>query len=186
MSWKTAAQGRRINGSIFLIFGPGMINDNTGRPRFDPEILDLIPHRSPMLLINYLESLSASNSSAMVLIDEHATFYEPGIGVPSWIGLEYMGQTAALIAGYQQRAGMLKPNLGFLLGCRHYSVQQDYFEPATVLLVSCVQAAQVGESLVTFDCTIHDNSNKRKLAEAGLSVFRKPNTQTLSDRDING
>lgn len=141
--------------------------------RFDREILELIPHRPPMLLINRLETVSGDSSSAVVLIDEESPFFQSGSGVPAWIGLEYMGQTAALIAGYQLREGLIKPHLGFLLGCRHYHAHQDYFRPATSLLVNCTQGASVGESLATFNCTIQETGTKQELARASLSVFRK-------------
>ena len=154
---------------------------STADPRFDPEIFELIPHRPPMLLINTIEAVSAQASRAIVQIDEHATFFQKDAGVPSWIGLEYMGQTAALIAGYQLREGLTEPHLGFLMGCRNYQVWQEYFKPATKLLVSCTQAAIVGKSLATFNCTIQDDSSKQEIAHASLSVFRKSNTQ-LQDR----
>ncbi|NND00086.1 MAG: 3-hydroxylacyl-ACP dehydratase [Gammaproteobacteria bacterium] len=156
-----------------------MTNNEQLNQRFDPQILELIPHRPPMLLINALESVSADASSADVLIDRHAPFFQPGLGVPSWVGLEYMGQTAALIAGYQLREGLVKPNLGFLLGCRFYHAYQEYFDPSTRLSVSCNQAALVGESLATFNCTISKGSSDQILAEASLSVFRKPQAEPL-------
>lgn len=139
----------------------------------EQDIFDLIPHRPPMLLINKIQSLNENGSQSIVVIDVGTTFVEAS-GVPSWIGLEYMGQTAALIAGYQLRAGLTKPHLGFLLGCRNYSVEQAYFSVGSELLVSCVEAALVGDSLATFDCTIEDNQTRQELAKASLSVFRKP------------
>ena len=141
--------------------------------RFDEEITDLIPHRPPMLLINRLESVDSATSSAIVLIDEKTPFFEKTHGVPSWIGLEYMGQTAALIAGYQAQIGKLKDHLGYLIGARQYRVKQSYFMPNLPLLIRCQQAALVGESLVKFDCTITDISNNKEIANATLSVFRQ-------------
>lgn len=141
--------------------------------QIDPEIIELIPHRAPMLLINKVISLSAKSSSAIVSIDKHASFFQSE-GVPSWIGLEYMGQTAALIAGFQLREGLVQPHLGFLLGTRQYLANTDYFLKDQELLITCKEAALVGDSLATFTCTIEDNSNQQNLATASLSVFRKP------------
>ena len=87
--------------------------DNNAGLRFDSEILELIPHRPPMLLINHIGKIAINESVAFVLIDEQTPFYEPELGVPAWIGLEYMGQTAALIAGFQQKKGMIPEHLGF-------------------------------------------------------------------------
>lgn len=142
--------------------------------RFDPEVLALIPHRPPMLLINQVVSVSSVESKALVIMDEQTPFYQSNVGVPTWIGLEYMGQTAALIAGFQQRERITKPHLGFLMGSRKYQTDVDYFELGENLIISCQEAALVGESLATFNCTISTRKSERTLAKAVLSVFRKP------------
>jgi predicted hotdog family 3-hydroxylacyl-ACP dehydratase len=143
----------------------------------DAEILKLIPHRPPMLLIERLLSVAERSSSASLVINSEAHFYQPGLGVPAWVGLEYMGQTAALIAGYQQRQGLAEPHLGFLLGCRSYSTTVGFFNPDQKLIVFAEQAALVGESLATFNCTISDAATSDELAHALLSVFRQPLNQ---------
>ena len=150
-----------------------MIESKHDLSRFDSEIFELIPHRPPMLLINRIQSLSEDASGAIVTIDSLAPFYQEN-GIPSWIGLEYMGQTAALIAGYQLQQGLVSPHLGLLLGTRRYRSEVEYFRAPSELLVSCKQAALVGESLANFDCTIQDKATMQALAKASLSVFRKP------------
>jgi len=142
--------------------------------RFDDEIFTLIPHRPPMLLINQLISLDANRSEARVLIDSETPFYFAGQGVPAWIGVEYMGQTSALIAGYQEREGLCEPHLGFLMGARKFQSSVDFFAPDESLLVACKEAALVGESLATFSCTIRQERSNKVLVTANLSVFRRP------------
>ena len=142
--------------------------------RFDKEILALIPHRPPMLLINQLLDLNASSAQARVLIDSDAPFFVDGLGVPAWIGLEYMGQTSALIAGYQEREGLCEKHLGFLMGARKYTSSVAYFSPQQALNVVCEEAALVGESLAIFRCTILLEKSNQVLATANLSVFRRP------------
>ncbi|QJR80941.1 3-hydroxylacyl-ACP dehydratase [Alteromonas pelagimontana] len=149
--------------------------------RYDNRLYDLIPHRPPMLLINKIIEVNASSSSSLVTVDVESPFYE-GKGVPAWIGLEYMGQTAALIAGYQRQQGLVGAHLGFLLGTRSYNAECDYF-PDGILKVSCVEKALVGNELATFDCIIENYAenakDNRRLATASLSVFRRP----ISSRD---
>ena len=94
---------------------------------FDAKILEYIPHRPPMLLINRMIEVGEKFSKALVFIDSEASFYEQGLGVPNWIAIEYMGQTAALIAGYQLENNLREPSLGFLLGTRSYKAYSDYF-----------------------------------------------------------
>lgn len=141
--------------------------------QFDDEILMLIPHRPPMLLINELVHVDANTAKAIVHIDSQTSFYQPGKGVPSWVGLEYMGQTAALIAGKQMQAGELQPHLGILLGSRKFSAEQAFFKQRS-LLVESTETASVGDSLITFHCTIRDSHSNQLLAEANLSVLRNP------------
>ncbi len=149
-----------------------MSEQNTSR--FDAEILALIPHREPMLLINQLRHVSANASSALVVIDHHAPFFQIDKGVPTWVGLEYMGQTSALIAGHQRREGLIDAHLGFLMGARKYHADVPYFSAGDNLLVQCQEAALVGDSLATFNCTISGELSGRELATAMLSVFRRP------------
>ncbi len=140
------------------------------------EIDRLIPHREPMQLIQEIVELEAKASCTRITIDKRCTFFEIGKGVPVWIGLEYMGQTAALIAGYQVQQGLAKASLGFLLGTRRYTANVEYFAPDQVLIVSAKQSAHVGENLATFDCVIH--SDGIELANARLSVLRKKVDET--------
>lgn len=140
----------------------------------DPQVLQLLPHRPPMLLLNRLLSVSDSAAQAEVEINPHASFFSAGKGVPSWIGVEYMGQTAALIAGYQLQCGTVEPHIGLLLGTRKYSAFTPWFEEGSSLVISCSQAAVVGQSLANFQCEIHDKKTRRLYATAKLSVFRRP------------
>ncbi|GGW84938.1 ApeP family dehydratase [Alteromonas halophila] len=146
--------------------------------RFDPRILELIPHRPPMLLVNRIVSVSIKASSALVYIDEDAPFFEPGKGVPAWVGLEYMGQTAALIAGHGLQQGLIEPHLGFLLGTRAYKSTCDYFAPGATLKVACTESVATDDGLAKFSCqiTLADShaAEEEWLATASLSVFRRP------------
>jgi len=145
--------------------------------RFDRRLFDLIPHRPPMLLINNILQVDKTSSSARVIVDELAPFYEENKGVPAWIGLEYMGQTAALIAGHQQELGTVGPHLGFLLGTRTFKTSCDYFVPGRYR-VFCEEQALVGDGLATFTCSIETEPESASeplcLATASLSVLRRP------------
>lgn len=146
----------------------------------DNQIYYLLPHRPPMLLINRVIELSQTHSLAEVIVDDQASFFVRDKGVPAWIGIEYMGQTAALAAGYQQQQGLVGPHLGFLLGTRKYTCQTEWFEPGAVLRIACSEVAVVGDSLANFHCVIKTPKEKT-LAEARLSVFRKKTETFLND-----
>lgn len=140
----------------------------------DPQILQLLPHRQPMLLLNRLVDVGANRSCAEVDIVPGASFFSDGKGVPAWIGVEYMGQTAALIAGFQLAQGTVAPHIGLLLGTRKYAAAVPWFPAGAVLSVSCVEAAVVGQNLATFTCEIHHKQTGDLFATANLSVFRRP------------
>lgn len=135
---------------------------------------ELIPHREPMLLLSSVCELGDNFSTAEIIISNSSSFFMPGKGVPSWIGIEYMGQTAALIAGYQLLQGTVTPHLGLLLGTRKYEAFASWFNEGDVLLVSCKEIAVVGQELATFQCDIRNKNDGVLYATAKLSVFRKP------------
>ena len=134
---------------------------------------DLLPHRTPMQLLQRIIQVSDKTASAEVVISTASPFYCVEQGVPSWIGVEYMGQTAALIAGLQLQTGKCQPHLGLLLGTRSYSAHVAWFQVGQSLTVSCTEAAVVGDGLATFLCEIHCTASQDLLASAKLSVFRK-------------
>ena len=126
------------------------------------------------------------------LFDESSLFFIPEQGIPAWVGLEVMGQTAALIAGYQQQTGQLGPGTGFLLGCRSYSTETPYLPTKQLLRSEASQAALVEGGLATFNCKLY-NPNGSTLASAVISVFRQSadpasNTESTikSDKTIDG
>lgn len=148
--------------------------------RFDPTLFTLLPHRPPMLLVNQIVQLNEQRSETIVIIDAKSPF-SSDLGVPSWIGLEYMGQTAALIAGYQEQAGLCEPQLGFLMGSRKYTSSIEHFANGQNLRIICEQGTLVGSSLANFNCTIKnvigdsdDLDDGQTIATATLSVFRRP------------
>lgn len=128
-----------------------------------------------MLLIHQLVEVASDRASALVEVADDLPFYLSDQGVPSWVGLEYMGQTAALIGGYQQQLSKGEAQVGFLLGTRSFVANTDFFTLGQTLLITCREKASVGEGLAQFECHIIDNTNSdRVLASATLSVFRKP------------
>lgn len=140
----------------------------------DPELFALLPHRPPMLLLDKVLAVDSQNASASLTIQPEDPFYLPGLGVPAPIAIEYMGQTAALIAGHQKKTGMLEPHLGFLLGSRKFEQHIEYFTAGQELVVQVDEGTIVDQSLANFNCRVFDNSTQALLCQATLSVFRTP------------
>jgi predicted hotdog family 3-hydroxylacyl-ACP dehydratase len=132
-----------------------------------------------MLLLSEVIDVSTSAAKSRVDISARSPFFDAHSGaVPATIGVEYMGQTAALIAGLRLQEGLHKPHLGILLGTRHYESEVESFAEGTQLIVSAQEDSIVGQELASFACQIHQVGESSDelifCAQATLTVFRKP------------
>ncbi len=137
-----------------------------------------------MLLLDKLIKVEENQSETEIEISRHSSFFERGLGVPGWIGIEYMGQTAAAIAGYQLQSGTLEPHIGLLLGTRKYVCEKEWFSPGSILRVRCKELNAMGGNVATFQCEIIEvdpnNHIEEVVANANLTVYRT--TMTEQDR----
>ena len=82
-----------------------------------PPLKQLLPHDHPMILIDNIVACREHGLTATVTIHERSPFVETD-GVPSWIGIEYMGQAIAAYAGLRARRDGVPVRIGFLVGSR--------------------------------------------------------------------
>ncbi|HEX7775982.1 MAG TPA: hypothetical protein VF449_05590 [Parvibaculum sp.] len=134
-----------------------------------PPIEELIRHRGPMLLIDRLTEASDRHAVAEVRISEKSSFYRAGMGVPAYVGLEYMAQTVAAYDGAHRASTGEPPAVGFLLGTRRYVADHDYF-PAGALLSVRVEMVFSESGMASFDCSI--GIGGVSAVTATLSVYR--------------
>ena len=97
-------------------------------------ILDFVPHQSPMSLLDTLEDYSDNTLVSSLTIKEDSLFYEE-LGVPTWVGLEYMGQAIAAYGGVKARNEGKHVKIGFLVSCRRYDSPQSHFKLGSKLIV---------------------------------------------------
>lgn len=135
-------------------------------------LYQLLPHRPPMLLLDEIAEVSNNCASAFVDVGKDCSFYVEGYGVPAWVAVEYMGQTAALIAGWQLEQGLVEPHVGFLLGTRKLSAAQQWLKAGDRYRVQCQETATVAGNLANFDCRVESMSGSL-IVRCKLSVFRK-------------
>lgn len=141
---------------------------------------ELVPHSGPMVLLDDLLEAGPGWVTAGVRIAEDSLFFEPGAGMPCWLGLEYMAQTIALYSGLEaKRAGEPVP-IGLLLGSRRYQATTDYFPLGSYLRVHVREEWNDGQMAV-FDCRVEEDD--RCLARARLNVFLPPDAKTLLERE---
>jgi predicted hotdog family 3-hydroxylacyl-ACP dehydratase len=113
---------------------------------------ELLPHGAAMTLIDRLVEYDAKRSVGAVTIEHTSRFFD-GVGVPAWVGIEYMAQTIAAHAGYEARQRGEPPAIGFLLGTRAYRSELAVFPLGTELTIT-IEPLVVDAGFGAFQCSI--------------------------------
>ena len=142
-----------------------------------PDIEHLVPHRAPMLLIDRIIEVADDAVTATARIDRTSVFALGDEGVPSYVGLEMMAQTVCAYDGLRRFEEGLPPPVGFLLGCRRYSVRRPYLAPGTILTITAHMLIHDG-AMASFDCIIRD-AELASFAQGSLNVYRPATPQKL-------
>ncbi|MDR6395470.1 hotdog family protein [Herbaspirillum seropedicae] len=136
-----------------------------------PPIEQLLPHAAPMILIDRVVAVNEEQLQAELEIRPDSLFHT-GSGVGAWVGIEYMAQSIAAWAGYQELRQGGRAKIGFLLGARRYSCSVPEFVTGLRLGVSVQLLLQAENGLGSFDCRITDLATQQELAQATVSVFQ--------------
>jgi predicted hotdog family 3-hydroxylacyl-ACP dehydratase len=102
-------------------------------------------------------------------------FFVPALGLPAYVGVEYMAQCVAAHAGARARVNGYMPPLGFLLGSRDYKSHVDYFELDCVYRARCKELIKSDDGMGAFQCEIVQGLTV--VAEARLSVLEKQSSE---------
>jgi predicted hotdog family 3-hydroxylacyl-ACP dehydratase len=143
---------------------------------------ELISHRAPMQLIDRIVEISETHAIAQTGIRADSLFFSPGRGVPAYVGLEIMAQTIAAIDGMARRNAGQPPKIGFLLGCRRYTVAHEMFEENDLLTTFATMVFTDG-AMFSFDCRIERAGEE--IAKASLNVYAPSDPQTLLQRQVS-
>jgi predicted hotdog family 3-hydroxylacyl-ACP dehydratase len=129
---------------------------------------ELLPHSGAMILIDDVIASGEGWVESGVRIGEDCLLYEPGLGVPAWMGIEYMAQTVAMYSGIQMKRAGAGIKIGFLLGTRHYVAMTDYYPLGNYLRIHAHEEWQDGQMAV-FNCHIESETC---LAKARINVYQ--------------
>lgn len=132
-------------------------------------ITELLPHDAPMILLDKLVSCGHSELVAEVHIGLDSVFADANGDVPAWIGIEYMAQAVAALAGMRTRNNHLPPPIGLLLGTRKYLSSVDKFSNRDILQVSVKSEYEQDDGLSVFDCMI---TCDHVIATAKINVYQ--------------
>ena len=133
-----------------------------------PDLRGLLPHSGGALLLDSIGKVDADTLTATVTVREHARF-SGSQGVDAWIGLEYMAQAAAALAGYEaiDSGGDLRP--GYLLGTRRYTSSHPRFPLGVSLLVRVHRDASSGSGVALYSCSIEGEGI---MVDATVAVYQ--------------
>lgn len=129
----------------------------------------LLPHAAPMLLVDELISSTHHSAVVGVTIRDSYPFSQGDIG--SWLGMELMAQSAAVLSRFRNKQQSDKPTLGFLLGCRSFVAHNPAFEPGQRVLVEIeLDPESQGQTTISASGVIKDISG-RLLCEGVLTLY---------------
>jgi predicted hotdog family 3-hydroxylacyl-ACP dehydratase len=129
---------------------------------------ELLCHRDPMIFIDRVLKADQNELLAEVRVELGKPFFEEGIGVPAWVGLEYMAQSIAALSGLKAKTADEDIPLGLLIGCRRYASDVAVFPEGAILRIRITELDVMDKSLGAFDCTI---GNPDTIVTARLMVY---------------
>lgn len=135
------------------------------------KIEDYLRHTPPMRLVDELLDTEENSVTTAVTITRDCTFFSDELqGVPAWVGLEYMAQSAAVWVGLDNVRHNRPVELGFLVSARQYQAHQPVFPLGERFIVKVNR--QFGEdAIAVFDGVIHA-ANGESYAEAQFTAYR--------------
>ena len=97
--------------------------------------------------------------------------------MPGYAGIEMMAQAIAAIDGMKRKVDGLPPKIGFLLGCRRYSVSCSDFPEGMRLRILAKMVFTNGE-MFNFECRIEDEAGG-DIAQASMNVYAPADPMTF-------
>ena len=119
-----------------------------------PPVMDLLPHRAPMLL---LERVLAADDEAIEVeftVPAAGWFLDDDGGMPAWLGVELMAQAIAAHVGFEASARGRPPRPGVLLGTRVFRAGSARLAAGTRLTITARLALRDESGFAAYDCHI--------------------------------
>ena len=138
-------------------------------------VSQFIPHRAPMILIDGIISHQHDSLITQTHITCNSAYFDAlKQGVPSYVGIEYMAQSIAALAGVEALIQGLPIKVGFLLGSRKLQLHQGLFALGQTYRTHVARLYQEESGLAVFDCQIFHHETL--VAQANINVFQPANT----------
>lgn len=154
------------------------------QPFAEQDIADFIPHRAPMILLDKVIGYRRDNLETEVTITTQSPYFDDKHqAVPNYVGIEYMAQSIAALAGVEAKLRNDKIRVGFLLGSRKLALHAKQYELGRTYRTQVSRLYQEESGLAVFDCQIYQlpaaGSDQEKIlvATANVNVFQPQDTQ---------
>lgn len=145
-------------------------------------VSEFVPHSPPMVLLDKILDFEQNTLTAEFQVTELSRFYCPELkGIESWVGIEYMAQAVAALAGVRAYMAGEPVKLGFLLGTRKFDIYQALFAANQTYRVVITELFMDDSGLGAFDCSILHN--EAPVCQAKLNVFESNDTDQLLNKE---
>lgn len=131
---------------------------------------EIIPHKFSMALIREARKIPGG-AEAIAYKEDLSLFTDANGGIPSWLGIELMAQTASAYAGFETQSRNESPKLAFLLGARKYQTYIADFAEFDKFVITTIETFRDENNLAIFDCVIHTQNGNLLLAEAEIKAI---------------
>ncbi|AOE50986.1 ApeP family dehydratase [Kangiella sediminilitoris] len=139
---------------------------------------DLVPHSEPMVLLDSIVEFNDNSLLAEFNVTENSRFYDASCqGIESWVGIEYMAQAIAALAGIRAKLSGEEVKLGFLLGTRKMNISVPILAVGNRYQVYIEELYMDDSGLGAFNCTIRHNDSV--VSDAKLNVFETSDSSQL-------
>jgi len=132
-------------------------------------VADLLPHSGDMVWLDRVNQWGDDFIEVSATPKGHPWFGDNERGVPSCVGIEYMAQAIAALAGLLSRREGGPIRIGFLLGTRKYTTHVPFFPHNAMLTIRARQVCVTENNFGLMDCEIRSD---RVLAHAQLKVIQ--------------
>lgn len=141
-------------------------------------ISELVPHSDPMVLLDSVVDFTQTSLTAEVTTHTNSRFYSQELqGIETWVGIEYMAQAIAALAGIRAHLNGESVKPGFLLGTRKMTIYQEQFKLNHTYRVQVTELFMDDSGLGVFDCTI--TYEDTVICQAKLNVFESNDENQL-------
>ena len=139
---------------------------------------EVLPHSGDMVLLDEVLDYGDDFAVSSVTVTPQSRFFEPALGgIHASIGIEWMAQTIAAMAGIHSLQNNRPVQVGFLLGTRRYQPDKTVFETGSQYRVSVRQLYHEDNGLGAFNCMFDQYGNT--IVEAMLNVFAPDDAETF-------